>query len=311
MGAKIVCVGISCMDIIIRDVDLTTPFESETKLAGQMLCGVGGDASNQALVLGKMGADVKILIGIGDDGLGSYIRSVFETAGVDAKGIHVTPGEPSCVNVVVIHPSGQRNFINAGMPASGDFEIDLDLLEGAKIVSLGSILVPPFTTQQSICRVVQRAKENGSIVCADVVCSPAHIRLEDVREALSFIDYLFPNEEEASLLTGETEPDKIAEILLGYGIQHVVMKIGRDGCLVYSEDGKMAVPAFPCEAVDTNGAGDNFAAGFILALSEDRGIEECCRFAAATAAVSIQSVGANTGVKSREQVETFLAAQKI
>lgn len=310
MGTKIICIGMACVDIIIRDIDLSVPFTSETKMAGEMVCGVGGDASNQAIVLAKMGADVEIITGIGDDGLGAYIMTEFERAGVNTDHISVAHNVPSCMNVVIIHPSGQRNFINAGMPESIYFQIDPSFLSEAKIISLGSILVPPFVTQDSIMQVAKRAKEKGALVCADVVCSPEKVDLEDIKEVLPYIDYIFPNEEEASILTGKTDRNEMAETLLGYGIKNVVLKTGKEGCIVYSQNFRFVSPAFHCEVVDTNGAGDNFAAGFILALSEDRSLEECCRMAAATAAVSIQSVGANTGVKNRDQVERLLREQE-
>ncbi len=132
--------------------------------------------------------------------------------------------------------------------------------------------------------------------------------LEDIREALSYVDYFFPNFDEACLLTGETEESKVADVLFGCGVKNVVMKIGKRGCYIRNQEGAMIVPA--CKgitAIDTIGAGDNFASGFIAGLLQGKNIRECGIYANCTAAVSVQYGGATAGVQNKEIVEKMLA----
>ena len=92
------------------------------------------------------------------------------------------------------------------------------------------------------------------------------------------------------------------------GVQHVVIKTGKKGCFIKSQDGSvLEVPAMKgITAIDTIGAGDNFASGFITAILEGKSLKECAEFANVTASISVQSIGATTGVKNREQVEERL-----
>ncbi|MDR1438947.1 MAG: PfkB family carbohydrate kinase, partial [Clostridiales bacterium] len=95
---------------------------------------------------------------------------------------------------------------------------------------------------------------------------------------------------------------------LDCGIGNVIVKTGKSGCFFKSRKESFAMPAYDVPAVDTTGAGDNFASGFIAALLDGKDHMECCRYGHAVAGVSVQTVGANTGVRSREQVERFISA---
>ena len=90
-----------------------------------------------------------------------------------------------------------------------------------------------------------------------------------------------------------------------YGIQTVLIKIGKDGVFVKNRESSRVYPAIGKKVVDTTGAGD-FAAGFITGLVEGKELSGCVELAAATAGVAIQSVGATTGVTGRSQVEEHL-----
>lgn len=109
-------------------------------------------------------------------------------------------------------------------------------------------------------------------------------------------------------MTGEEELEKIADKFLDCGIGHVVIKTGKKGCYIKSQDKTvMEVPAMQgITAIDTIGAGDNFASGFITAILEGKTLKECAEFANVTASISVQSIGATTGVQNRAQVEERL-----
>ncbi len=80
--------------------------------------------------------------------------------------------------------------------------------------------------------------------------------LEDIRQALSYVDYLFPNFAEAKLLTGKETLNEIADSFLSCGVKTVVIKTGKRGCFIKRADMKMEVPAVSgITAIDTIGAG--------------------------------------------------------
>lgn len=107
-------------------------------------------------------------------------------------------------------------------------------------------------------------------ITADMIMPRLGETLDDIAGALQYVDYFFPNYDEACLMTGEKMKQRW-QINCSYGIKNVVMKIGTRGCYIRNKDGVMIVPA--CKgitAVDTIGAGDNFASGFIAALLQGK-----------------------------------------
>ncbi len=304
--ADVVCVGCSCADVLILGADFSKRPAGEAWRCKATMLAVGGDAANEAIVLGRLGVDVKLLTGVGADSIGTFVEETARKANVDVSAIRHVEGCDTTMNVIVVHPDGDRNFCGTGkFPESMNAQPDLEQLSGAKIISIASMLIPPFLTPESVLRVAKRAKENGSIVCADVIYTEA-CKLEDLREALQYVDYIFPNFDEARELTGKDDLDEMADVFLGYGVKNVIIKTGKKGCFVKNAHVRLNMPCIGPKSIDTTGAGDNFAAGFIAALNDGKNLEDCCTYAAATAGLACQYLGANSGVQCREQVEQFL-----
>ena len=300
---EVLCIGLSCVDVLIKNTDLTTPFTGEAKAAEHVSLGIGGDAANEAVTLSKLGHSVRLMTGLGGDDTGRYIMGCLENSGVSCSGSSIVPDGDSPVNVIVIQKNGDRNFINSGTPKAADFEPRVSEIRDVEVVSFASLFMPPFTTCEHLLDAAKRAKEIGAATCLDVIVG-VDARLEDYREALGYIDYVFPNEEEAAALTGKKDLYGMAGAFLDYGIGNVIIKTGKDGCYVRNREGDFRVPGYQVPHVtDTTGAGDNFAAGFISGLLQGKNLRECCRYACGVAGVAIQYQGACTGVRSREQVE--------
>lgn len=186
-------------------------------------------------------------------------------------------------------------------------DVDFARFSQAKLLSLASIFNSPLLDGKALTEIFTQAKARQMIICADMIKPRLNETLDDICEALSYVDYLFPNFAEAKLLTGKETLDEIADCFLACGVKTVVIKTGKDGCFIKRGDMTMKVPAVAgITAIDTIGAGDNFASGFIAALLEGKNLRECARFANATAAISVLSVGATTGVKNRKLVEQLL-----
>lgn len=302
----VLCIGIACMDVLIKNVDLASPFTGEAKPAEHVSVGVGGDAANEAVVLSRLGHSVQIMCRTADDDAGHFIRGYLQKNKVDLSLSSVAEEGESSINVIVIQENGDRNFINSGIPKAVCFTPDINKMENVKVVSLASLFLPPFADRESVLQTARRAKEIKAFTCLDVIVSEDS-RLEEYKEALGYVDYVFPNREEAALLTGKTELEAMADVFLGYGVKNVIIKTGKKGCFVKNKKECFFVPGYPvAQVVDTTGAGDNFAAGFISALVEGKELRDACRYACGVAGVAIQFQGACGGVKSREQVAALL-----
>ena len=125
--------------------------------------------------------------------------------------------------------------------------------------------------------------------------------IADIACLLKYVDYIIPNEIEAERLTAEKDVYKNAERFLEYGASCVVIKRGKNGCLIKTHKQQFEIPAYKeVKVMDTIGAGDSFAAGFIWGLKNKLPLKECGRFGCAVASCTVEEIGANGAIKSLE-----------
>lgn len=302
----IVCIGFSGVDILIRGFESVDKSKEQTKV-DQITMWVGGDAMNEAYVLSKLENKVKLMTGLGDDAPADFIRCILDKSDIDYSLSCTRKNTTTSIAIPIVYKDAERGILTPGLGDSLDFYMDPAKIKGAKVVSLGSLFFPPLSNEENTLQIVKQAKANGSIVCADMMWTDhKNCTLEKYKEVWPYIDYFFPNQEEAHNLTGKDTPEEMAHVLLEHGVKNVVIKIGKRGCMVKNTATQIVVPPFLVEAKDTTGAGDNFMAGFITGLMEDKDLEECCRYANAAASIAIQSDGASTGIKDRAQLQYIL-----
>lgn len=302
----VVCYGIAVCDVLIPGIT-EDAFKNEIIRVPAFTYSTGGDALNEAVTLVKLGYKVKLMSFVGDDLFGNFIIEQGRFAGVDMDGVVKHSQLPTTVSLVCIHPDGERSFIiNHGSDNALSAEcIDFNALKEASVVSVGSAFCCESLTG-SLPVVLKMAKEAGAFTCVDVIRGPGSHCVEDMQDFLPFTDFIFPNYEEAAYFTGESELSQIAKRFMALGATCVVIKTGREGCHLFQKDAEpVHVPGFlVANPKDTTGAGDNFAAGFIAALLEDKPFEECARYANAVAACSVAYVGA-AGLKGRSEVDAL------
>ena len=310
----VLCIGIGCIDILAAGFEkedfLKT--EKETYRINQVKLEIGGDAANEAVILSKLENRVKIICAAGNDTFGDILKERLFENKVDISGIKTYKDANTSVAMVLISKNGERSFVSPRTNLMIPYTLEKKDILPAKVVSLASIGSVPFRNSDSITLAAKTAKQQGSIVCADIICSDWLDSIEKIKEALPYIDFIFPNMEEAQKLIKNKEIEKIWNAFLESGVKNVVIKTGKDGCILknrkemYLSEGRKNIPV-----MDTTGAGDNFAAGFISALIEGKDPKECCDYANLVAAISVTEVGATKGVKSKKQVEEYLGAKLL
>lgn len=312
----VVCFGFGCVDVLIEGLP---PAEERGEAAiGQGVLQVrstsvspGGDALNEATVLSKLSDRVKLVCAVGDDYPSAVIEKRAREVGFDISDLGRTFCGETLLSIVIMDDDGQHTFLSTGFREKAEYEPNWDTLKQGKVVSLASMFVPPLHKPEAVLKAAKTAKEAGAIVCAD--CGfPKNGKLDPAfLEAFPYVDYFFPNEEEALGITGEKDPVEAARVLRGYGIKNVIVKVGKRGCYLCNDEGIRLIPAYSqVKAVDTTGAGDNFAAGFIHALLRGDSPAACCEFASGVSAICVQHIGASVGVQSLKQVEEAIARFK-
>ena len=155
------------------------------------------------------------------------------------------------------------------------------------------------------------AKAEGQLVFADTKLPNFRVlTLEDLRDSLPLIDYITPNEDEARYFSGKEEPEDMADVFLGCGVKNVIIKLGGKGCFFKNAEEALRLPAFGITAVDATGAGDNFVAGFASEILRGASHADALGFANACGAICTTAVGAETALKSREQVLELIADRR-
>jgi len=270
---------------------------------------IGGDAINEATILCRLGHVARLVSLIGRDAVGQQIIDHCGENGIDTEFLKIDPTATTAINIGLIRPGGERIYISNRNGTTWKFnlsDIDLCAISNAKILCFASIFNSPLFDNNALTTLFSLAKQRGMTVCADIKDSRFGETLDDIKGALSYVDYFFPNYDEARKLTDKIHIDDVADVILDCGVQTVVIKQGKEGCFVKTRRGEThQIPAYPrSNCVDTTGAGDNFAAGFICALLEGKSLVDCGEFANVVASLAVESIGATTGVVSRKQVDT-------
>ncbi|QWT18085.1 carbohydrate kinase family protein [Collinsella sp. zg1085] len=310
----VVCVGAALVDVPLQPVSRDI-FDYDSYPLNQIAMTIGGDAINESTILSRLGARVELLSMVGDDAAGAYILKHCEREGIDYTGVQQRAGIDTSINVGLISADGERSFVtnrNGSLWKLSIDDINQRLIARGSILSMASIFNSPLLDNDAMVAIFKVAKAAGMTIVADLIKPRLGETLDDIAEALSYVDYFFPNNAEAAYMTGKERDEDIADVIMSYGVRHLAMKVGRRGAYVCGLDMPgVIVPAMPgIVPIDTTGAGDNFASGFITGLLEGLDPKECAVYGNVAASVAIESIGATTGITSREVFDERLYAYR-
>jgi len=308
----VACMGILVADVFGRPID-EWPQRGRLSLVKEMGISIGGCAANAGLDLVRLGAKAAVVGRVGDDGFGLVVRRILDSGGIDTSSIVTDPEIGTSATMVMVHGDGERSFIHypgangrvqpSDMPDS--------LLQRAKIVLLAGALVMPGFDGEPAAEVLRRAKAAGAITCLDTVWDATGTWMKLLGPVLPHADMFLPSIAEAAELTHETDPPRIAEKLMAYGVKIVGLKQGEAGCYLRTADEELSLPAFDITPVDGTGAGDAFVAGFLRGYLEGWPLERIGRFACAAGALATLAMGATTGVRSVAGTLAFMESTPV
>ena len=287
----VICAGQCVIDCITLGKE-AEPYKKDVYRAADIVLRLGGDASNEARVLASYGYKAAVAAGIGDDLAGNLICSELSALGIDISRIRrCVPSTP--IAGIQVSLDGSRISVNSGATRLPGCVIPAEDLCGARVVSLASMFRPPLEDPDAVFAAVSAAKNSGAVVCADTKLPLLEsITLSGFLKIMPLIDYFFPNEKEAAFYSGKEVFPEMAAFFRDCGVKNVVIKAGESGCYVSGEEGVFTVPAAKVDVVDTTGAGDSFAAGFIMGLLEGAPLRECAELAVKQAGIAVSRIGA-------------------
>lgn len=261
----------------------------------------GGSAGNTILALACLGTHAGFIGKIGKDEFGEYFRKNGEKHGI---GLNLLSGDlPTGVASTFISPDSERTFgtylgAAATMKAS---DLTLDMFKGYSYVYIEGYWVQDH---ELILRAMQLSKEAGAQVCLDMASYNIVAEDLDFFDMLitKYVDVVFANEEEARAYTGKEPWEAINEIASKCSV--AVVKLGAKGSCVKKGTECITLEAPPVKkVVDTTGAGDLYAAGFLYGLTCGYSLEKCGTIGTILATQVIQVVGTTLSKKKWDEIK--------
>lgn len=294
---RVEVIGAAIVDVMVSPASEEV-FQTGSYAAEKIVMTHGGDALNEATVLQCLGVPVHLETVIGNDTAGETICRHMENAGLEESGLHIKNDMNTSINVVLVNENGERCFLTNPYGSQRKLTLDdisMPFPKEINILCFASIFVFPELKTEEMKKIFSQAKAQEIVVCADMTKCKNQETVEDIAPALQYVDYLFPNKEEAMLVTRTATVEQAAESLLNAGVGTVVIKCGAKGCYVKTKEKAFYVPAVEnVKCVDTTGAGDSFVGGFVYGLANGYTLEKCAQFANECGAKAIQKVGAIT-----------------
>lgn len=217
----VICLGAAVVDIPLRPVSRDI-FDIESYPVDRIAMSVGGDAMNEATIISRLGFKTGIIACIGDDAAGQFILRSCEKDNIDVEGIKIDPTIDTSMNIGLVTDDGERTFVtnrNGSLWKENIEHVDFEKMKQAKILSLASIFNCPLLDGKTLVKIFKEAKAAGMTITADMIKPRLGETLDDIREALSYVDYFFPNFDEACLMTGETEESKVGTSFLNAALR--------------------------------------------------------------------------------------------
>lgn len=316
----VVCVGNAIVDVLSQTDDATIErlgmakgsmsliddFQAET-IYREMAPGIetsGGSAGNTAAGLASFGARVAYIGKVADDQLGSIFRHDIRSIGAEFDTPPAPDGPPTARCLIFITPDAERTmntFLGACVNLGPD-DIDAALLARAQVTYLEGYLWDRDEAKQAFLKAAKLAHEAGrrvSLTLSDSFCVDRH--RDSFRELINgHVDILFANEAEIlSLYQVEAFDEALQHVRHDCAI--AALTRSEKGSVIVDGDALHIVDPVPvANVVDTTGAGDQFAAGFLHGLTHGRSLFDCGRLGSIAAAEVIAHVGPRPKVSLAE-----------
>jgi ribokinase len=303
MAGKIVFAG-SCVTAMTMTCQ-RFPNIGETITAGGFHTETGGKGTNQALTASRLGSEVILIACVGDDAFGQSILDTHKDFGVNIAGVRIHPTVPTGTAFILVNSDG-NNMISVALGANGELKSDdidnnLQHLKDADLV--GFQLETPM---EYVEYGVRKASEMGIRTVLDP--APARPLAESLYPCLDFIK---PNEVEASLLTGIEVTDcnsafDAAQWFLDKGVKNAMVTLGEQGVVILNKDLKEHLMPPVVTPKDPTAAGDIFCGAFMHGLASGQDLLESARFAVYASALSVLTLGSTEAIPTNEQVLDFI-----
>lgn len=266
---------------------------------------LGGSADNTIRAMAQLGSSVGFIGKVGRDTTGDFFEQALENLGIKPVIFRGENRSGKCVSL--ISPDGERTMLThlgAALELKAE-EISADIFAGYDCLYIEGYLVQDHTLIESVIRTAKRA---GLKVAIDLASfNVVEENLEFLQRLVgNFVDIVFANEDEARVFSGEEEPINALQYISEL-CELAVVKISMKGAII--KQGEQVVHVGIMKAakrVDTTGAGDFYAAGFLYGLTEGLDLRQCGTIGAVTAGKVIEVVGTTLADEAWDDIRKYI-----
>jgi ribokinase len=300
VGFDVVVVGSVNVDMVVHASALPSP--GSTVTGGVFERHGGGKGANQAVAAARLGARVALIAAVGDDDAGREAIEELRREGVEVSRVVQIDDVATGVALIVVDRNGENQIaVASGANEHLDGAMVKAVLSEITLRDGGVCLIGFEVGDLAIEAAATWASSHGHAVVLDPApARPLSLTLTASKPIAT------PNEGELLELTGETETAVAATSLSQLTRNSVVVTLGSEGALLHDGGVLTAIAPFKTTAVDSTGAGDAFTGALAVGLAEGSSIVDAVDLAQATAALSVRSEGARSGMPSRESVEEII-----
>jgi sugar/nucleoside kinase (ribokinase family) len=264
----------------------------------------GGSSANTMSGAAKLGVQTGYIGKVGLDLLGKFFEE--EMVKTHVHPMMQTTETPTGCAQAIVSQDGERTFatyLGAALELEPN-DLKPELFDGWDILYVEGYLV---FNRPLVDRALEIAHEKGMTVAIDMasfnVVEANRDYLQDI--ITKYIDIVFANQEESKALTGQDDPEEALKTIASW-CDIAVVKVGAKGSFVQQGNKVVKIEPIPAQVIDTTGAGDLWAAGFMAGLVQDKPLEQCARIGATLAANIIEVVGAKMDEKRWQKIANSL-----
>ncbi len=293
------------VDVIVTGLSQAPLMGAET-LVDEITLRLGSASAIFACGIAKLGHRVTFVSQVGKDLFGEFCLSELRLAGISTKDVSIRPDLRTGVTIALSSRNDRALVTDLGAIATLNFNPSrMSMFKGHQHLHMTSYFLQQ-ELRPAFARILREARRAGLNTSFDPNSDPTKKWSKKIDQVLSHTDILFLNKSEAEQLT-RTQGVRNALKKLGASVPCAVIKLGRKGAVAIKAGEIASVDGYKVKTVDTTGAGDSFAAGFVSAYLNNEPLRECLRFGNACGALSATKFGGTAGQPNAREIKKFLS----
>ncbi|MBU2647811.1 adenosine kinase [bacterium] len=268
---------------------------------------LGGSCANTMVMTAQLGGKTAYGGKLGQDNLGDDFEKQLLDSGVAS--FLVKQEGMTGSTIILVNPDAERTMnTHLGMcQAFSKQDLSKDGIQNASYLYVEGYLWDTAVQQEAVITALEYAKAADTkiaLTLSDSFCVERH-KEEFQRLMDQYVDILFCNDQEAGLMSGEKDPDRQLE-KISQSVTHIVLTLGKKGSKIKCNGNVVSIDAFKTKAIDTTGAGDSFAAGYLYGITQGMSIKKAGTLAAYCASTIVGQNGPRYNGNFREKVSQYL-----